>query len=163
MITVDVEKVLRELQEYKKTVDRKLAFMVREFVYAISQEAINNTPLGDSNAYMSWYQSRIGQPEGLQPIHGLARGSWQVNTTGTFSQQQIYGSDSGDLALVQVRTDINSYKLGDTVYISNTGYYITALENNHSMQTFGKGIVAPTTEAIMSIYQLDLKRLFDAG
>ena len=60
MITVDIAKVLQELQQYKEEVDRKLKYMVVQFSYLISSEAIRNTPLGnaapkDRGGNLPWY------------------------------------------------------------------------------------------------------------
>ena len=164
MITVDITKVLQELQQYKEEVDRKLKYMVVQFSYLISSEAIRNTPLGnaapkDQGGNLPWYLRRE-ELTGLQPIAGFAQGSWQVNTSGTFNIQETY---SGGEALSLIRGSVSNYQLGQTVYIGNTGYYIQQLENNYSEQTQGMGIMKPTIDAITSTYQVDLKRLFDEG
>ena len=164
MITVDITKVLQELQQYKEEVDRKLKYMVVQFSYLISSEAIRNTPLGNAapkeqGGNLPWYLRRE-DITGLQPIEGFAQGSWQVNTSGQFNVQEIY---SGGEALSLIRGSISNYQLGQTVYIGNSAYYFRALENNYSEQTQGLGIVKPTIDAIISTYQVDLKRLFDEG
>ena len=164
MITVDITKVLQELQHYKEEVDRKLKYMVVQFSYLISSEAIRNTPLGnaapkDQGGNLPWYLRRE-DITGLQPIEGFAQGSWQVNTSGQFNVQEIY---SGGEALSLIRGSISNYQLGQTVYIGNSAYYFRELENNYSEQTQGLGIVKPTLDAITSTYQVDLKRLFDEG
>lgn len=164
MITVDITKVLQELQKYKEDVDRKLKYMVVQFSYLISSEAIRNTPLGnaspkDQGGNLPWYLRRE-ELTGLQPIAGFAKGSWQVNTSGTFNIQETY---SGGEAMSLIRGSLFSYQLGQTVYIGNTGYYIRQLENNYSEQTQGMGIMQPTLDTITATYQVDLKRLFDEG
>ena len=150
---------MKELEEYLKETTRKLEHMVRGFAYQISQTAIENTPLGDANAYFSLYQARTV----LQPKEGFARGSWQVNKTGQFSVQEYYGFESGDKALTLIKTDLQNYRLGENLYIGNKGYYIEALENNHSPQTNGLGIMQPTVDSILASYQVDLKRLYNEG
>ena len=164
MITVDISKVLEELKKYHEDVERKLKYMVVQFSYLISSEAIRNTPLGnaapkDRGGNLPWYLRRE-DITGLQPIEGFAQGSWQVNTSGQFNVQEIY---SGGEALSLIRGSISNYQLGQTVYIGNSAYYFRALENNYSEQTQGLGIVKPTIDAITSTYQVDLKRLFDEG
>lgn len=159
MISVDVSKVLEELKAYQQDTVRRLEKMVTGFAYIISKTAIANTPLGDAEEYFKLYelrQKRIG----LEPTEGFARGSWQVNTSGQFSVQQVY---SGGEALNLISTDLNSYKLGDTLYIGNRGFYIRMLENNYSDQTQGMGIMQPTLESIMQTYKVDLVRLFKEG
>ena len=159
MISLETSKIVSELEEYLKETTRKLESMVRGFAYHISQTAIANTPLGDANAYFSMYQAR----RILQPKEGFARGSWQVSETGQFVIQEFYTFSSGDQALSLIQTKLANYKLGETLYIGNKGYYIRSLENNSSPQTHGLGIMQPTLDNVMSTYQVDLKRLFDQG
>lgn len=159
MISVDVSQVIKELQEYHQDTVRRLEKMVTGFAYIISKTAIANTPLGDAEEYFKLYelrQKRIG----LEPTEGFARGSWQVNTSGEFSVQLVY---SGSEALSLIKTDLGSYKLGDTLYIGNRGFYIRELENNYSDQTQGMGIMQPTLDSIMQTYKVDLVRLFKEG
>lgn len=161
MITLNVDKLLEDLDRCKKEIDRKMENMVRGFVYTISQTAIQNTPLGNAEEFFKIYQSRQ-QRLGLQPVEGFARGSWQVSKTGQFSVQQIYTVNSGATALSLIKSDLSSYKLGDEVYIGNKGYYIRMLEGGYSDQA-PMGIMKPTTDQIMASYRVDLKRLFDQG
>lgn len=162
MISVDVSKVLEELRAYHQDTVRRLENMVRGFSYIISKTAIENTPLGSAEEFFKLYELRQNRL-GLDPLEGFARGSWQVNTTGQFSMQAIYGANSGSEALTLIKTDLESYKLGDTVYVGNKGFYIRLLENNYSSQTNNLGIMQPTLDSIMQTYQVDLVRLFRGG
>ena len=162
MISADVSKVLEELKAYHQDTIRRMENMVRGFAYIISKTAIENTPLGNSEEYFKLYELRQGRT-GLEPVEGFARGSWQVNTTGQFSMQAIYGVDSGGQALALVKADLGSYKLGDTVFVGNKGFYIRLLENNYSSQTNNLGIMQPTLDSIMQTYKVDLPRLFREG
>jgi hypothetical protein len=162
MFSADVSKVIEELKAYQKDTVRRLENMVRGFSYIISQTAIENTPLGDAERYFALYQSREARL-GLDPVEGFARGSWQVNKTGQFSIQEFYTVNSGSTALNLIKTNLSSYKLGDTLYIGNKGYYIKQLENNYSSQTNNLGIMQPTLDAILATYQVDLVRLFKEG
>ena len=162
MISADVSKVLEELKAYHQDTIRRMENMVRGFAYIISKTAIENTPLGNSEEYFKLYELRQGRT-GLEPVEGFARGSWQVNTTGQFSMQAIYGVDSGGQALALVKADLGSYKLGDTVFVGNKGFYIRLLENNYSDQTNELGIMQPTLDSIMQTYKVDLPRLYKEG
>ena len=162
MISADVSKVIEELKAYHQDTIRRMENMVRGFAYIISKTAIENTPLGNSEEYFKLYELRQGRT-GLEPVEGFARGSWQVNTSGQFSMQAIYGVDSGGQALALVKADLGSYKLGDTVFVGNKGFYIKLLENNYSSQTNNLGIMQPTLDSIMQTYKVDLPRLFLEG
>ena len=160
MISADVSKVLEELKAYHQDTIRRMENMVRGFSYIISKTAIENTPIGDAKEYFDLYQRRLTDGSGLKPEAGWAKGSWQVNETGQFSIQQVYSAGE---ALNLIKADLGSYKLGDTLYIGNTGYYIRLLENNYSDQTNNLGIVQPTLDSIMQTYKVDLPRLFLEG
>ena len=160
MISADVSKVLEELKAYHADTVRRLENMVRGFSYIISKTAIENTPLGDAEEYFDLYQRRLTDGSGLKPEAGWAKGSWQVNETGQFSIQQVYSAGE---ALNLIKADLGSYKLGDALYIGNTGYYIRLLENNSSKQTNKLGIMQPTLDSIMQTYKVDLPRLYKEG
>ena len=167
MVSADVSKVLEELKAYHQDTVRRLERMVQGFAYTISQTAIANTPLGNAapeseGGYFELYKLRQNRTQ-LAPEEGFARGSWQVNTTGQFSMQALYGDTSGMEALTMVKADLNSYKLGQTLFIGNKGFYIKLLENNYSQQTNNLGIMQPTLDSIMRTYQVDLVRLFKEG
>ena len=160
MISADVAKVLEELKAYHADTIRRMENMVRGFSYIISKTAIENTPIGDAEEYFDLYQRRLTDGSGLKPEAGWAKGSWQVNETGQFSIQQVYSAGE---ALNLIKADLGSYKLGDTLYIGNTGYYIRLLENNSSKQTNKLGIMRPTLASITQTYKVDLPRLFREG
>ena len=160
MISTDVSKVLEELKAYHADTVRRLENMVRGFSYIISQTAISNTPIGDLSKHFELYQRRLTDGSGLKPEPGWAKGSWQVNESGQFSIQQVYSAGE---SLSLIKTSLGSYKLGDTLYIGNTGFYIRMLEKNHSPQTQGLGIMQPTLDSIMQTYKVDLPRLFQEG
>lgn len=162
MLSVDVSKVIEELKAYQADTIRRLENMVKGFAYIISQTAIENTPLGDSEKFFKLYELRENRL-GLDPVEGFARGSWQVNTSGQFSIQEFYTANSGGTALSLIKSNLASFKLGETVYIGNKGFYIRQLENNYSSQTNNLGIMQPTLDSIMSTYQVDLVRLFKQG
>ena len=160
MISADVSKVIEELKAYHQDTIRRMENMVRGFAYTISKTAIENTPIGDAKKYFDLYQRRLTDGSGLKPEAGWARGSWQVNETGQFSIQQVYSAGE---ALNLIKAGLGSYKLGDTLYIGNTGYYIRLLENNYSDQTNNLGIMQATLDSIMQTYKVDLPRLFLEG
>ena len=160
MISADVSKVIEELKAYHQDTIRRMENMVRGFSYIISKTAIENTPIGDAEEYFDLYQRRLTDGSGLKPEAGWARGSWQVNETGQLSIQQVYSAGE---ALTLIKADLGSYKLGDTLYIGNTGYYIRLLENNSSKQTNNLGIMQPTLDSIMQTYKVDLPRLYKEG
>lgn len=162
MISADVSKVLEELKAYHQDTVRRLENMVRGFSYIISKTAIENTPIGNAEEFFKLYELRQNRL-GLEPTEGFARGSWQVSTTGQFNIQEFYTVNSGNAALSLIKSNLASYKLGQTLFVGNKGFYIKLLENNYSSQTNELGIIKPTLDSIMQTYQVDLVRLFKEG
>jgi len=161
LISVDASNVIADLEKYFIETTRKLEHMVRGFSYIISQTAIANTPIGNSEQYFKLYELRQIRL-GLEPEEGFAKGSWQVSSNGQFSVQELYSVNSGSTALSLIKSDLAGYKLGQDVYIGNKGFYITQLNNGYSNQA-PLGIMQPTLETIMASYMVDLKRLFNEG
>jgi hypothetical protein len=162
MLNTNVDAVSKQLQDYAKTMERKLVNMVAGFAENVARAAIQNTPLGDSVAYAGLYKMRY-ESQGLQPIEGLARGNWHYSTSGNDTLKLVYGQDSGAKALSTFKLEVKNYKLGQTFYIANFVDYIGKLEGNYSDQTNGEGIVAPTIKQIQAVYLTDLKRHYDLG
>lgn len=159
MVEVEVKNLIKDLENFYLEAVRKMENMVRNFSYEVSLTAIEKTPLGDSIAYKKLYERRE-RTMGLQPIEGLAQGGWQYSLDGTLDFQEIY---SGSMALGAVKTHAMNYKLGDTVIIGNKGPYIGLLEDNHSPQTEGQGIMRPTLESIMAIQKVSLLTYYKQG
>lgn len=156
--------VLKQLQEYKAEVERKLTRAVIKFSYYATYTATQFTPIGDAQKYFSFYQSRSVRM-GLKAEEGLARAGWQANTSGSFDFRQDYGQGTGQDAAIDAENALmGSFKLGDTVFIGNKGPYIGMLEyDNYSDQTHGNGILKPTMEEVVAIYSADFKQMFDAA
>ena len=155
MLVFDTNQLEESLKAFHEEAVRKLGGMVQKFSYIAAATAIDNTPLGDSIKNEASYiarQERIG----LEPIEGYARGSWRVSTDGTLEQQALYGENSDEMAGSIIKGDLQSYKLGETVMISNLGPYIRELEEDFERYNKKQPIIAPTIESIMRTYQLHL-------
>lgn len=152
-VEFDTSALLAQLQAFEKEAVRRMEKMTEDFAYHLAKRAISNTPLGDSNAFMGYYQARTDLPQ----VEGIARGNWQYSKDSNFQLQLIYGIDSDIKASDKVAADAKSYKLGETFYIGNAAPYIGALEANHSIQTNGYGIMAPTIESIQGLYSFDFQ------
>ena len=161
-VAVDFTAVSKSLAEYLRVVERKFNFMVRGFAYEISSQAIEHTPLGNSEAFIARYQERQKR-FGLNPVEGYARGSWQVKKDRNFTVQEIYGVQSGSTALTAISASLTAITFKDDIFIGNRGYYIGLLEGNYSQQTQNLGIMKPTQDAVMATYAIDMKTLYDKG
>lgn len=156
MITCDTKPLLQSLTKFQEEATRKMEGMVRKFSYIVSWTAMDNTPIGDSIKFESLYDYRY-RTLGLEPIEGFAKGSWRVSMDGTAQMQELYGQDSDEMAASLIQADLISYKLGETVIISNYGPYIANLENNYMRYNKKQPIMEPTLGSIYRTYQLSLE------
>lgn len=169
MIKLETSKLIAQLELLKKQIEVKLENMVREFSYHITEQAVMNTPLGDSTTNWDWYLKRIEdkgwQSYGLLPEEGFAQGSWQVITSrGAVSLKLVenYGNNSWQAALSTAKSSLAGYKLGNQVIIGNKGPYIRNLENGYSDQA-PDGIVKPTLQMVQAVFATELKVYYDKG
>ena len=162
MITSNSTAFAKSFEAVQKQIEQKLKNVVRGFAYKVTYEAIQNTPLGNSEQYFKMYERRQTLL-GLNPEEGFARGSWQANQSGQFTIQSIYGVSSGSEAYSVVKTSLGNITLGETVYIGFRCPYIKLLEANHSPQTDNLGIMKPTQAAVMASYAIDIKKLYQEG
>lgn len=158
-VKFDTSKLLAQLQAFQIEATRRMEKMVEGFVYQLTMRAIDNTPMGDSARFLEYYQARTGLPQ----EEGIAQGNWQYSKDGTFQLQLFSGKQSGLDALIKVRSEAASYKLGETIYVGNAAPYINALEGNSSIQTNGKGIIRPTLEQITGAYAVNLQYYYKKG
>jgi len=161
-ITCDTSKLEKSLRLFHKEAIRKMEGMVQKFSHIVAWTAIDNTPIGDSLKWEDLYLLRQ-KNIGLEPIEGFAKGSWRVSTDGTLEMQTLYGQDSDEMAASLIRQDLNQYKLGETVMISNFGPYIVELETNFTRYNKQQPIMQPTLESIYRTYQLSLDDYYKAS
>jgi predicted methyltransferase len=67
------------------------------------------------------------------------------------------------MAASLIKQDLNQYKLGQTVMISNFGPYIVELEKNFDKYGKGQPIIRPTMDSIYRTYQLSLDDYYKAS
>ena len=161
-IACDTSKLEESLKKFHEEAVRKMQGMVQKFSYIVAWTAIDNTPLGDSVKWEPLYLLRQ-KTIGLEPVEGFAKGSWRVSMDGTLEMQTLYGQDSDEMAASIIKQDLNQYKLGETVMISNFGPYILELEKNFTRYNKQQPIMQPTMESIYRTYQLSLDDYYKAS
>jgi hypothetical protein len=159
MLTFDTTALLESLQRAHDDAVVGLENVAKGLAFELTERAIENTPLGDSNKYARYYQARQSLPQ----VEGLARGNWQFSGDSNFSLQIIAGKASGETALNIVESTSNNYVLGSTFYIGNATPYIGDLEADYSPQTNGHGIISPTISDITGAYQVNYQYYYDKG
>lgn len=153
MLTANIDALAKQLEELRLEIDRKLHNMVQGWTLEITKHLIGKTPYGDFAKYQALYEARTD----LEPIPGLAQGSWQVNYgSKKLDNIQIY---NGEEAVSRASMKMQGYKLGFDVYIGNVAPYFMALDNGYSKQA-PLGITQPTLQNIQALYSSDFKRFY---
>jgi len=178
MISCDTSKLEAELKKFHEEATRKLEGMVERFSYWVTWEAIENTPFGDDIEYAALYNNpaRLSITKNAQA--GNAKGGWVIEMNKPYSSWWFMQADNENAENVKWAADHRStnYKIGDTVYITNNVPYVSAdgwpydtykngaqvrsLESGASAQA-PFGIMEPTLNAILGIYQSDLKKYYE--
>lgn len=172
-VTCNLNEVLDSLKKLEEEVTKKLEGMVQTFVYQIAWQAIENTPFGNAALNARYYQSRE-RLKWFMPIEGSAKGGWTV-TMETPSRVLVPLRADSENALNTKRdaeSDAKTYKLGQTVYVMNSVPYVAnagftspkfgSLEGGYSQQA-PQGIMQPTMDSIMGVYQLQLNEYYKAA
>ncbi len=164
--------LLKQLQEFHVEAIKKMETMVETFSYNVAVQAIDNTPYGNHIAYAKFYNN-WERLKWFQPIAGSAKGGWGIYIDKYDKVLVPLRADSADATNTKAfaKQDIQSYKLGDTVHIVNSVPYVAtqgftqpnfgSLDGGYSPQA-PRGIMAPTVESILGIYQLQLNEYYKA-
>lgn len=178
MISCDTSKLEAELKKFHEEVTRKLEGMVEKFSYWVTWEAIENTPFGDDVEYAALYNNPARLSITKNAKAGNAKGGWVIEMNEPYTPSWFMQADNENAENVKWAIDHRSsnYKIGDTIYITNNVPYVSAngwpydtykngspvrsLESGASSQA-PFGIMEPTLNAILGIYQSDLKKYYE--
>jgi hypothetical protein len=171
-VTCNIDELLDSLKKLEEEVTRKLEGMVEIFVYNIAYQAIENTPYGNAVQNARYYNSSA-RLKWFMPVEGSAKGGWTV-TMETPSRVLVplrADSENAINTKEDAERDSKTYKLGDTVYIMNSVPYVAtagftspsfgSLEGGYSAQA-PQGIMGPTVDSILGVYQLKLNEYYKA-
>lgn len=169
-VTCNTDALLASLQKLEEEVARKLKGMVETFVYNIAWQAIENTPFGNAVANQRYYRT-YERLKWFMPIEGSAKGGWTVTMNAASRVLVPLRADSQAATNTKddAKNDAKNYKLGDTVYIMNSVPYVAtagftqpsfgSLEGGYSSQA-PQGIMGPTLNQILNVYQLNLNEYY---
>lgn len=159
--------VAKEISKYIEEVEHHLKKMVINFSYTVTVKAIDTTPYGIMNPlYHIPERLKVYQPE-----VGHAKGGWNVGINSEGKDGEV-AADTIDAIYTKnlAYAALQPYKIGDTVFITNSVPYVAnkgwtrtpfgALEEGYSGQA-PQGIKNPTIEEIKSVFQHDLKAMYD--
>lgn len=169
-LDANTKQLLKEITDYKNEVEGRLMKMATTFSYNIIVKAIDTTPFGTMNPM---YNIEARSNFGLLPMPGHAKGGWKM----TLNMEDPYftgvaNSPQADNIKRRAKKVTPKFKLGDSVYITNSVPYIAnsgvpystfgSLEDGYSSQA-PDGIYGPTFDEIFSVYNMNLKSYFDEG
>jgi len=165
MVSADIKTAIKELEEYKKTLTRKLEHTVKGFAYELTMIASSNTPIGSEEAiannkrYAKYYHDRM-VATGLPEQVGFHKGAWSADVVDSFEfEPSIYSNSS---VAANAKQGVASYKLGQTVFVGAEGLAFDLFEKGKNTQS-PEGIIKPTERMIESMYQIHLERYFNEG
>ena len=161
MIKADTTALEMSLMKAAGLIALRLKQMVKGFSYEFVLKASKQTPIGNDTLYADLYNKRITDQNwesyGLNPEAGFAKGSWRSAMSSRQVLQEFYGESSTEQAGEKAKSDMNSYQLGQRVYIMNSGPYITILENRYGTN----GIMNYTFNNVMQAFQIDVKKYYN--
>lgn len=172
-IICDTSKLEESLKKAHEEAVRKMQGMVQIFAYKVTVEAIENTPYGDSDLHFNYYNLR-SRLKWFLPYEGSAKGGWTITMNNPSKILVPERADSREAINIKQNADTDSmlYKLGDVVYIMNSVPYVNtpgftvasfdSLENGYSSQA-PYGIMEPTLNAILGIYDSELNKYYEAS
>lgn len=173
-IKSNIKELIQQFDTTKKEIDTGLVNMVKGFTYAITVEAIEQTPYGDPIRYAELYdlESRLIAVPDVGA--GFAKGGWILSAGEPYYEAFNIKADgpSANNVKADARNNLNYYALGDTVYITNAVPYV--VRPGFTLLTFGAlnqgysddapdGIMQPTVDTIMSVFRMNLKNYYDKG
>ena len=174
MISCDTSALEAQLKKITEESERKMRGMVEVFTYNIAVEAIDNTPIGHIGPQNEWMYHLNKRMAYLPPVVGSAKGGWILSLNNPSSVTFPDQADGPNATNIKSEADRASqgYKLGDTVYVTNSGAYVSktgwtlpkfgALEHGYSSQA-PNGIMAPTLDKVMTVYNLNLKKYYEGS
>lgn len=167
------EDVLKQLEEVKKELTRKLTATVKIYAYQYALESVLATPLGDIEKYYNFYKTRpidTLSRFNLSKAPGNARGGWQLTFNELPANKYPGFADDGSFMRTQFKKSADDYKLGETIYVTNYIPYVAnddfyvpgwkSLQSGERSDQARGGIVDPVRD-IMNIFKQDLQKIYD--
>lgn len=140
MIRFEKEILDRDLKKLKALFDEGLRELVRSFIQEVVQEIAYKNPLGDVESQKKLYQLRNKFDSRLSPNEeGISANNWRVAfRAGAGGLVQSYGKP-GEQIGINAYNKLDSYKLGQTVYIVNNAPHINQVMTGEYHLPVGNG------------------------
>lgn len=157
MISVDTTEFDKSVDDY--TVQLKKAFTdsVKAVMYGTANALVENTPVGDVDAYLSYYRQRYDD-YGWDMTAGMLMANWyfELNATDGLFDEDARDPEGSELTN-NMRQVMQNFKLGDSILVENTTPYAPEIEGGQSKQQAPFGMLKPTEQALMEIHKIQFK------
>lgn len=148
--------LMRHSQEMRRD---EFQLMLRFLFLSAFRRLVLKTPVGNPDLWAVNDPKhaagiKVSAPPGY--VGGRARGNWQYSKGSIpITQLEEAVDEAGDAtltkALADFTEDMSRFRLGDTIFISNTVPYIERLEDGHSRQA-PHGMLALTVEELRGMF-----------
>ena len=137
MLTLDTTDFNNDLEEYKLQLKLALENAVKEFSIDIVRQVIPYTPIGDSRVFSGWYRLRHEWDSSYPLEEGMTIANWSISVKSP-DYTADYSTDTPQGAYTVSKADrtVQSYKLGDMVYIQNTVPYASEIRGESAVKLF---------------------------
>jgi hypothetical protein len=149
MVDVDVQDCLKSLIDYKEKLEKTLTARTFELIARWVQDIKGFTPVGDEVKFEQLYLKRQ-EVHKWKPEAGLLMGNWIITTDDSNTGFTQRYSKSGDSLNNDVYRAEASYKLGQTIILSNSTPYVNMVKRNGSFVD----LKSPTLDSILSLYKI---------
>jgi hypothetical protein len=162
---VDTKETIASIDKVKLELTRRLEAMVKGFASEVAQAASESTPTGDDASirfnqnYAGYYKARFDK-YGIEQKAGFHSGAWVISMSGVFADNRTIYSE--DAVKARALSSVDSYKIGQQVYIGAIGPAYEFLEDGGSEKA-PDGIKAPTLRAVQVVYSTRLTDYFNQG
>lgn len=154
MLTLEVDDLLKQLEDYKKRVEKALIKKVYEFTSSWTMQIGDLTPIGDTQKYLGLYIKRK-ENFGYAIKPGLLMGNWnaKLNYTSFPFNQNAFIPDHRSLTDKLSYTE-SIFKLGAVINIFNSTPYVNSVtvRGTGEIRDFKQDALA----ALQSLLQTDM-------
>lgn len=126
--------------------------IIKESAVELFRRIVLATPVGKPSLWKSGYA-----PKGYRP--GRLRGNWQLSINTPKSDQLEQEDDTGTSTISSQKSEVNPYKITDTIYICNNMPYAEAIEMGHSTQVSANAMVRNNLIKFNEVVEKNIKKL----
>ena len=157
MVTVDTTEFDKSLDSYIDQLKKAFTNSVVNVMQGTAEALTENTPIGDPERYFELYQARYYE-EGWDATAGMLMANWYFELNAT---DGLFDSDARDTDGSEVKNSMRavmqSFKLGDSILVTNETPYAPDIEAGQSKEQQPEGMLKPTVDQLMAIHKIQFK------